>query len=721
MPLTYRLSSSAKYFQELYSDNPLEMVRTIQNCLQMEKSLVVEKDKHLTPSSAYADNPAYKSKFELLHTRTYEADDLLQQIQQEQESFILNNQEGKKLCAQVKHFATSYNIEDNKHSDAQSHMIEYARLKHNKDTLLQALESKSVEIRGKRLHFAEQLLKTQNLLLDFMNTVINEELIKWKINQKLSGSGVPFDDNLNQIQKWFEQISDVAWRNRKQIKRLLSFQNQFAILEHNDMLHNLNSNILKILSSLVYDTFVIEKQPPQVLKTNTRFTASLRLLVGTKLNLHMSTPEVQANIMSEYQAAQILEKKDDATFLPQFNQTSGEILNHIGTMEYDVSADKLCVHFKNMQLKKIKRQEKKGSETVADEKFCIMFKSSFKIAGGEIVFNVWTLSLPIVVIVHGNQEANAWASILWDNAFSDFNREPFKVWAEVPWIKLAEMLNYKFFSMVGKGLSEEDLYYLSTKISGAKYETSPVITIAQFNKEHLQNRPFTFWQWFYHICLIVKEYLRPHWQDNTIIGFVSRNDAHDMLMKKVQYTFLLRFSDSTLGGITIAWLDTNNALGPDKLDVWNLKPFTAKDFSIRSLADRIKDLPHLKILYPDISKNIAFGKYYSISENESNNLKDGYVGTVLVTTTSLPAENKKNNNFVEISSSADSTQKSSPQSTLPMMENEISNPFEDLWNSEAEELLSNFDVDNFNMNFFSNNLMTGLTEEMDSYNNNFKN
>ncbi|CAK9304172.1 unnamed protein product [Gordionus sp. m RMFG-2023] len=194
-----------------------------------------------------------------------------------------------------------------------------------------------------------------------------------------------------------------------------------------------------------------------------------------------------------------------------------------------------------------------------------------------------------------------------------------------------------------------------------------------------------------------------------------------MLMKKVQYTFLLRFSDSTLGGITIAWLDTNNALGPDKLDVWNLKPFTAKDFSIRSLADRIKDLPHLKILYPDISKNIAFGKYYSISENESNNLKDGYVGTVLVTTTSLPAENKKNNNFVEISSSADSTQKSSPQSTLPMMENEISNPFEDLWNSEAEELLSNFDVDNFNMNFFSNNLMTGLTEEMDSYNNNFKN
>jgi hypothetical protein len=27
-------------------------------------------------------------------------------------------------------------------------------------------------------------------------------------------------------------------------------------------------------------------------------------------------------------------------------------------------------------------------------------------------------SLPVVVIVHGNQEPHAWATILWDNAFA---------------------------------------------------------------------------------------------------------------------------------------------------------------------------------------------------------------------------------------------------------------------------------------------------------------
>ena len=39
---------------------------------------------------------------------------------------------------------------------------------------------------------------------------------------------------------------------------------------------------------------------------------------------------------------------------------------------------------------------------------------------------VRTLSLPIVVIVHGNQEANASASILWDNAFAQPGRMLFQ-------------------------------------------------------------------------------------------------------------------------------------------------------------------------------------------------------------------------------------------------------------------------------------------------------
>lgn len=40
----------------------------------------------------------------------------------------------------------------------------------------------------------------------------------------------------------------------------------------------------------------------------------------------------------------------------------------------------------------------------------------------------------------------------------------------------------------------------------------------------------------------------------TIMGFVSRTQAQELLLSKPNGTFLLRFSDSEIGGITIAWV-----------------------------------------------------------------------------------------------------------------------------------------------------------------------
>lgn len=42
-----------------------------------------------------------------------------------------------------------------------------------------------------------------------------------------------------------------------------------------------------------------------------------------------------------------------------------------------------------------------------------------------------------------------------------------------------------------------------------------------------------------------------------------------------------------------------------------LQPFCHKDFGIRSLGDRIKDLNQCVTLYPDIPKDRAFGNYYT--------------------------------------------------------------------------------------------------------------
>lgn len=141
--------------------------------------------------------------------------------------------------------------------------------------------------------------------------------------------------------------------------------------------------------------------------------------------------------------------------------SSGEILNNRQTMEYHQATGQLSVSFRNMSLKKIKRAEKKGTESVMDEKFALLFWSEFSIGNGEFSYQVCAPSLPVVVIVHGNQEPHAWATILWDNAFAEWGRQPFLVPDKVPWCQVANTLNMKFKASCGRGLTEENLRYFS--------------------------------------------------------------------------------------------------------------------------------------------------------------------------------------------------------------------------------------------------------------------
>lgn len=239
-------------------------------------------------------------------------------------------------------------------------------------------------------------------------------------------------------------MAELIWLNRQQIKEVDRLKQKLALDPPGvpDVLPQLLAEITQLLSTLVTSTFIIEKQPPQVMKTNTRwvlvsvslsnyftvtffcrFTATVRLLVGGKLNVHMTPPQVKVTIISESQANMLL--KNDK--LGKSGECSGEILNNSGTMEYQQATRQLSVSFRNMQLKKIKRAEKKGTESVMDEKFSLLFQSQFSVGGGELMFQVWTLSLPVVVIVHGNQEPHAWATVTWDNAFSEPGRVPFAV------------------------------------------------------------------------------------------------------------------------------------------------------------------------------------------------------------------------------------------------------------------------------------------------------
>ena len=88
---------------------------------------------------------------------------------------------------------------------------------------------------------------------------------------------------------------------------------------------------------------MIEKQPPQVLKTNTRFSATVRFLVGAKLRVHLQPPAVTVSIISEAQVNSLLNAGPARK--PVTEYSSGEILNNKQTMEYHQATGAVIDYF----------------------------------------------------------------------------------------------------------------------------------------------------------------------------------------------------------------------------------------------------------------------------------------------------------------------------------------------------------------------------------------
>ncbi|XP_058826123.1 signal transducer and transcription activator isoform X1 [Topomyia yanbarensis] len=586
-----RLNESARNFRQLFSHNPSQLYLHLINCLQRERQCI-----------AYPE--------ECVNVQDPEIIEVINGLQDLQRMVLENGNDNRNLVKDYEHLLLEiHEITKNK---AQLETIESLPVReHARNTLVQQ-ERQVTEmvnhITGNRLNLVNKFRSTIQVTSRVQDKVLHKYLTQWKINQGFAGNGASgmSASNLDTIQAWCENLAEIIWNTKDQIRLAMKNKSKLNIEENNlpDYLPQLLVEVTNLLKTLITTTFIIEKQPPQVMKTNTRFASTVRLLIGNTLNIRMSNPLVRVSIISEAQA-QATQQSNKAS-----EQSCGEIMNNTGNLEYNETTKQLSVSFRNMQLKKIKRAEKKGTESVMDEKFALLFQSSFAVGHGDLVFSVWTISLPVVVIVHGNQEPQSWATITWDNAFADINRVPFHVPDKVSWNLLAEALNTKFRASTGRSMTPENMHFLCEKAFRAslQYPVSNDLTItwSQFCKEPLPDRTFTFWEWFYAAMKVTREHLRGPWNDGSIVGFIHKSKAEDYLLKCARGTFLLRFSDSELGGITIAWVNESNDGQPQIL---HIQPFTAKDFATRSLSDRIRDFEDLFYLYPNKPKNEAFDRY----------------------------------------------------------------------------------------------------------------
>lgn len=375
-------------------------------------------------------------------------------------------------------------------------------------------------------------------------SIIDKHLIHWKLNQKIFASSFAII-SLDTIQVWCGRLAEGLWNIRKYIRTMQSYYQEFAINHPNSQifLTDLPNMVSNVLQHLINGSFIIDRQPPQVLRTNNRFTASVRLLVGHVLSIKITNPDVKVSILSGAQVQRIAQTTN-------FREvTVGEILNGNSAMDYSDAQRQLGATFLNMQLKAFKRPGRRTSDNVTDEKFALLFKSTVIV--GDMTFFIQEISLPVVVIVHGQQEPQACATILWDNSFASVDRSPFTVPDQVTWRQFSEALNQKFYSVCNRGLTPQNLHFLAEKFFNTTFagpvSDDTLITWVSFCKKNLPSRQFTFWDWFYATLRLTKDYLREPSSDGFIDGYISKQKVEEQLRNCSHGTFILRFSDSELG------------------------------------------------------------------------------------------------------------------------------------------------------------------------------
>uniref|UniRef100_A0A2I3TXL3 Signal transducer and activator of transcription n=1 Tax=Pan troglodytes TaxID=9598 RepID=A0A2I3TXL3_PANTR len=560
--LKIKLGHYATQLQKTYDRCPMELVRCIRHILYNEQRLVREANNCSSPAGILVDAMSQKhlqinQTFEELRLVTQDTENELKKLQQTQEYFIIQYQESLRIQAgQLRPPQERLSREDG---------LQQRQVSLEPGCSVRAADTAAVRWSWPRRHQKSlQLLRKQQTII---------------LDDDWPGMAGPPEGSPGRatVLMVCEKLAEIIWQNRQQIRRAEHLCQQLPIPGPvEEMLAEVNATITDIISALVTSTFIIEKQPPQVLKTQTKFAATVRLLVGGKLNVHMNPPQVKATIISEQQAKSLLKNENTR------NECSGEILNNCCVMEYHQATGTLSAHFRNMSLKRIKRADRRGAESVTEEKFTVLFESQFSVGSNELVFQVK-------------------------------GRVPFAVPDKVLWPQLCEALNMKFKAEVqsNRGLTKENLVFLAQKLfnnSSSHLEDYSGLSVSwsQFNRENLPGWNYTFWQWFDGVMEVLKKHHKPHWNDGAILGFVNKQQAHDLLINKPDGTFLLRFSDSEIGGITIAWKFDS----PER-NLWNLKPFTTRDFSIRSLADRLGDLSYLIYVFPDRPKDEVFSKYYT--------------------------------------------------------------------------------------------------------------
>uniref|UniRef100_A0ABM5ERM9 Signal transducer and activator of transcription n=1 Tax=Pogona vitticeps TaxID=103695 RepID=A0ABM5ERM9_9SAUR len=642
--LVHNLKRIRKVLQAKYQSNPVHIAVVISNCLREERRV-------LASASMPVQGPLEKS--------------LQNNLGSERQRSIEHKGSAIKNSAQMTEQDVKYLEDLQEEFDFRYKTIQSLEPNDNSsDAMKQEMLILQEMLNTLDYRRKEVLSKMAQIIMEaeaLVNNMLTEELLDWKRRQQIACIGGPLHGGLDQLQNCFTLLAESLFQIRRQLEKLdellfkLTYEGDPISLQRPHLLERVNL----LLYSLFQSSFIVERQPcmpthpqrPLVLKTLIQFTAKLRLLI--------KLPELNYQI----RVKATIDKNASAISNRRFVLCG----THVKAMNMDESTNgSLSVEFRHLQPKEMKAgagsKGNEGPHMVTEELHCITFETQVCLYG--LTIDMETSSLPVVMISNVSQLPNAWASIIWYNLSTNesqnlafFNKPP-----SISLSQLLEILSWQFSSYVGRGLNSDQLGMLAEKLTGQVTYTDYQVSWSKFCKEHLPGKSFTFWAWLEAILDLIKKHVLPLWIDGCIMGFVSKDKERGLLKDRMPGTFLLRFSESNLGGITFTWVSQseNGEACFHSVEPYNKGSLTALPFAdiLRDykviMADNVPENP-LKYLYPEIPKDKAFGKHYSSRTSEVPRPAEGgtnaYVPSVFI-----PVSKILN----------DSTDPSSPAELLPM-------------------------------------------------------
>lgn len=254
-----RLTESAKNFRQSFSHNPGQLYSHLRNCLLQEKQLLNYPDEcTMVPDGEISEIIQNIQNLHIL-VRSNESEN--RNLHKEYENFCLQLHEFSKNTAQL-----------------ESMEVTTVEMRERKEQILRGQQEQVDrainELTGKRLNLVDNFREVIRRTQQVQSIVLGKYVTQWKVNQGYAGNGAPLlnTNNLDVIQGWCESLADIIWNTREQIRLVTKYKKQVNADEQNlpDYLPALHTEITNLLMNLITSTFVIEKQPPQVMKTNTR-------------------------------------------------------------------------------------------------------------------------------------------------------------------------------------------------------------------------------------------------------------------------------------------------------------------------------------------------------------------------------------------------------------------------------------------------------------------